>query len=709
MKRTGAAAILRLGLGVLLTTRVLHAQEPGAEQPLADARPVAVALAPEEEMRIFLYRARAGARAVHFVASSGQDLDLAVADRRLTVQEATTAEHVGYTVRTIETVTVRPEQGLEFDAERTWYVHLFRAWNFDNRAAAELHVWEERPAAERIGEGSSIVPLESGSGRAVRSFFVPRWAAEVFVRAESSAGDLEMRATDGRRTFEGRRRGSGFELRFERDPIDPAEDWRLELTDPRGAAARVAVELGWAVRAPELAAAIGGDQYRLEGADGELSIELEQDEEAEFFLDVGPTTEALEVTASMEDGGFGLALARRLPPVYPDQHLHDVATGDEARKQVRLGGLAPVPAGRYWVRVDRSGGGAADLSLSWRTSARGAAEDGSDDPLLRLSSGTPQAIEFESGVSRRRFLLPESAPRGAHLQVIGSDTDADLLVRRADTGEILQASAADLADEHLALDDLVVAPGVALLLDVIRWQTGHAESAGLLHYHPTKRALPPPGYFPPFPCWEPADGWQQALAATVELTCGDGGGSGTVVSPTGLILTAAHVLDGTGGILVAFPRTREGKVRQCYVAEVVEVAAEDLDLALLRVVRDTFGRPVDGSPALMCAPIGRSTTPILGDPLRLLGFPDATLGPAGGNLTVLQGVVSALQREGDDLVWLVSDAPVSSGNSGGGVFDAQHRLLGVLVSVDTLAFARPVERVPTAWIDRIRAEGGPVR
>jgi len=130
---------------------------------------------------------------------------------------------------------------------------------------------------------------------------------------------------------------------------------------------------------------------------------------------------------------------------------------------------------------------------------------------------------------------------------------------------------------------------------------------------------------------------------------------------------------------------------------------------LLRVIRDTFGRPVDGSPALTCAPIGRSTTPILGDPLRLLGFPDATLGPAGGNLTVLQGVVSALQREGDDLVWLVSDAPVSSGNSGGGVFDAQHRLVGVLLSVDTLAFARPVERVPTAWLDRIRAEGGPVR
>ncbi|MGE5492623.1 MAG: trypsin-like peptidase domain-containing protein [Actinomycetota bacterium] len=76
-----------------------------------------------------------------------------------------------------------------------------------------------------------------------------------------------------------------------------------------------------------------------------------------------------------------------------------------------------------------------------------------------------------------------------------------------------------------------------------------------------------------------------------------------------------------------------------------------------------------------------------------------TLGnPKGLELTLGAGLLSALRKdENDNIVWVQTSAPVSSGSSGGGLFDEQGRLIGITsliiagVDAQNLSFALPAE------------------
>lgn len=157
-------------------------------------------------------------------------------------------------------------------------------------------------------------------------------------------------------------------------------------------------------------------------------------------------------------------------------------------------------------------------------------------------------------------------------------------------------------------------------------------------------------------------------------------GSGSIVTPDGLILTNAHVVDDRYDeythLGVAVLHQTDQPPELSYLAE---IAAVDygLDLAVIRVVSDLQGKPVTLD--LPVIPIGNSDDVEIGDPLQILGYP----GIGGATITFTEGAVSGFtsDRSVEGRAWIKTDATIAGGNSGG----MGANQIGELIGVPTLA------------------------
>jgi 2-alkenal reductase len=152
-----------------------------------------------------------------------------------------------------------------------------------------------------------------------------------------------------------------------------------------------------------------------------------------------------------------------------------------------------------------------------------------------------------------------------------------------------------------------------------------------------------------------------------------GQGSGFVVSPTGNVLTSAHVVTtaGQGG----------GKTERAHTIYVqfsdgdrvpAHIVGYDLfdDVAVIRVNPKLHRlRPV---------PLGNSARVIVGAPVAAIGS------PFGNADSLSVGVVSAIRRSIPSLTTrydlidaIQTDAPINHGNSGGPLFDARGQVIGI--------------------------------
>jgi S1-C subfamily serine protease len=149
-------------------------------------------------------------------------------------------------------------------------------------------------------------------------------------------------------------------------------------------------------------------------------------------------------------------------------------------------------------------------------------------------------------------------------------------------------------------------------------------------------------------------------------------GSGFVVSPKGYILTNSHVITDAGSGSVAKP------------ADKVYVEFQDKDRAEASIVGwDVFDDvgliKVDPSAhRLVPVPLGNSATVAVGAPVAAIGS------PFGNEDSLGVGVVSATHRSIDSLTSdfklvdaIQTDAPINHGNSGGPLFDARGRVIGI--------------------------------
>lgn len=183
-------------------------------------------------------------------------------------------------------------------------------------------------------------------------------------------------------------------------------------------------------------------------------------------------------------------------------------------------------------------------------------------------------------------------------------------------------------------------------------------------------------------------------------------GSGTIVDPSGLILTNCHVANpramGMSApvadvLAVAVTQRSDEPPAITYVAQVAAQSPE-LDLAVLRIVAGTDGKPVKNL-NLPYVPLGDSDTLELGDVLSIFGYP----GIGGETVTFTSGSVAGFTSEPkikDRRAWIKTDATIAGGNSGGTAVNDEGELVGIPTQAAAGAGVTPVDARPVVDTNR---------
>ena len=157
-------------------------------------------------------------------------------------------------------------------------------------------------------------------------------------------------------------------------------------------------------------------------------------------------------------------------------------------------------------------------------------------------------------------------------------------------------------------------------------------------------------------------------------------GSGSIISPDGLILTNAHVVlpdryFPVDALAVAFTSAEDRPPQKLYFAEVLQ-ADESLDIAVIRITTDLNNVSVDyGSLNLPYIPLGDADNLRLGDQVTILGYP----GIGGDTITLTRGEVSGFTSEAGRgaRAFIKTSATIAGGNSGGLAADPEGYLIGI--------------------------------
>ncbi len=143
--------------------------------------------------------------------------------------------------------------------------------------------------------------------------------------------------------------------------------------------------------------------------------------------------------------------------------------------------------------------------------------------------------------------------------------------------------------------------------------------------------------------------------AVVQIETRDSVGSGVIYTPDGLVLTAAHVVEGFPEVTI---RLNDGRTAPGTVLGTHHLT----DVAVVRI---------DGFSDLPVAEFA------LGEELRTGQLAVAVGSPFGFSRSVTAGIVSTTERIVDTVVMVQTDAAINPGNSGGPLVDADGRVIGI--------------------------------
>jgi len=143
--------------------------------------------------------------------------------------------------------------------------------------------------------------------------------------------------------------------------------------------------------------------------------------------------------------------------------------------------------------------------------------------------------------------------------------------------------------------------------------------------------------------------------AVVQIETRDAVGSGVIYTPDGLVLTAAHVVEGFPEVTI---RLNDGRTTTGTVLGTHHLT----DVAVVRI---------DGFTDLPVAEFA------LGEELRTGQLAVAVGSPFGFSRSVTAGIVSTTARIIDTVVMVQTDAAINPGNSGGPLVDADGRVIGI--------------------------------
>ena len=173
-------------------------------------------------------------------------------------------------------------------------------------------------------------------------------------------------------------------------------------------------------------------------------------------------------------------------------------------------------------------------------------------------------------------------------------------------------------------------------------------------------------------------GWR----SVVVLTTSDGQGSGVIIRPN-VVATNCHVVEGDGDIAVYKAENHRANTDAPHSAR-IRLADRKRDLCLLDV-SELWGVP---------AQIREAKSLSIGEAVYAIGAPH------GLDFSLSAGVVSQLRTDTGDAPVIQTDAAISPGSSGGGLFDTSGNLVGITtrkISDGEITFA-----IPTEWILEMR-------
>jgi S1-C subfamily serine protease len=176
-----------------------------------------------------------------------------------------------------------------------------------------------------------------------------------------------------------------------------------------------------------------------------------------------------------------------------------------------------------------------------------------------------------------------------------------------------------------------------------------------------------------------ADAAAVILPSVVQIQTGGGVGSGVIYDSSGLILTAAHVVEGADTVTVRFADGEQ-------VEGTVVGGTSGADVAVVQVDRTD----------LPAAEMALDDEPQVGQMAIAVGSPWGLQG------TVTAGIISAVDQaipQGNSArAVLQTDAAINPGNSGGPLVDREGRVIGINVSIfsvsganDGVGFAVPID------------------
>ena len=234
----------------------------------------------------------------------------------------------------------------------------------------------------------------------------------------------------------------------------------------------------------------------------------------------------------------------------------------------------------------------------------------------------------------------------------------------------------------LALAAAGLGAGIALF---VAYETDSDEAASTV----TRAAVPPVSTVPtrnvPPAAFDPAALYEARSDGVVTIYAnlgadGSSQGSGFVVDEDGLILTNAHVITNVS----------ESQTSSVRGANAVYVEFSDGDRARADIVGwDLFSdvgvvRVAAADHRLTPVPLGNSSTVLVGEPIAAIGS------PFGQQTSLSVGVVSATGRSIDSLTSgfavanaIQVDAPINRGSSGGPLFDAEGRVIGINAQIES--------------------------
>jgi S1-C subfamily serine protease len=421
-----------------------------------------------------------------------------------------------------------------------------------------------------------------------------------------------------------------------------------------------------------------------------------------------------------------LYVRRDAPPDVPEEDAEWLAVTSNGSERLVVAGHRALPAGVYFVQASTYVPGPVLASLVLRVlpvPAAGATEAlhswGAGEPPV-LPAGTWMKGRIDPARSGLAWYAvdPPEGTRSLHAVLLDSEAPLDLILARQADGSVLSRSVTGRVDERL--DQAFPAPlpaGRRFLLGVLCLTPGEAPSSFRLAIgFDAPPALPADLAWPALLPLEGRTPVERVAAATVELTGQrGGGGSATCISPRGLLLSCRHVLEDPDepgrlqrdGIYVAFSRTLDRPPVQCFQARVIFDDA-GLDMAMLEITQDIFGRSLAPDLSLPWLELGPSDALRLGDPVTVLGYPQDGSEYSRTPVILSRGSVSGFESTGGVRTWIKTDAWIGPGHSGGTLVDKEHRLVAVPAATlggrEAMGLAVPVARLPLPWQQRLKQD-----